>query len=118
MCYSAKEGFPGGLDGNESTCHTGDSGSIPGLGRSSGEGTGNPLQFSCLENSMDRGVWPATVHGVSESDTAERLIHTFSRGMCLVTTYLSTCSVSPAQFGGGETEGKRNEVTYLRSRGH
>ena len=67
---------------------------------------------------MDRGVWPATVHGVSESDTAERLIHTFSRGMCLVTTYLSTCSVSPAQFGGGETEGKRNEVTYLRSRGH
>ena len=56
--------------------------------------------------------------GFKESDTAERLIHTFSRGMCLATTYLSTCTVSPAQFGGGDTEGKTNEVTYLRSRGH
>ena len=48
-----------------------DAGSIPGLGRSPGEGNGNPLQDSCLENLMDRGVWQATVHGVAESDTTE-----------------------------------------------
>ena len=50
--------------------NTGDTGSIPGSGRSSGEGNGNPLQYSCLENPMDRGAWPATVRGVAkESDT-------------------------------------------------
>ena len=46
---------------------TGDVGSIPGLGRSSGEGHGSPLQYSCLENPMDRGVWPATVHEVTKN---------------------------------------------------
>ena len=50
------EGFPGGSDGKESTCTVGDPGSIPGLGRSSGEGNGYPLKYSCLENSMDRGT--------------------------------------------------------------
>ena len=54
---------------------TGDSGSIPGLGRSPGIGNGNPLQCSCLENPMDRGVWWATVHGVTESDTTEVTLH-------------------------------------------
>ena len=48
---------------------TGDSGSIPGLGRSLGEGKGNPLQYPCLENPRDRGAWWATVHGVTESQT-------------------------------------------------
>ena len=52
-----------------SACNAGDPGSIPGLGRSPGEGNGNPLQYSCLENPMDRGAWRATVHGVAKSWT-------------------------------------------------
>ena len=56
-------------DGKESACNTGDSGLIPGLGRSPGKGHGNPLQYSCLENPMDRGAWRATVHGVTKSQT-------------------------------------------------
>ena len=62
-------GFPGGSDGEESACNAGDQGSIPGSGRSPGEGNGNALQYSCLENSMDRGAWRATVHGVAKSQT-------------------------------------------------
>ena len=50
-------GFPGGLDSKESTCNAGDLGSIPGLGRSPGGGHGNPLQYSYLENLLDRGAW-------------------------------------------------------------
>ena len=56
-----------------SVCNAGDLGSIPGLGRSPGEGNGSPLQCSCLGNPMDRGVWQATVHGVAESHMIERL---------------------------------------------
>ena len=62
-------GFPGGSDGKEFTCNAGNLGSIPGLGRSPGGGHGNPLQYSCLENPMDRGAWQATVHGVGKSRT-------------------------------------------------
>ena len=62
-------GFPGGSDGKESACNVGDLGSIPGSGRSPGEGNGNPLYCSCLENHMDRGAWWATVHGVAKSHT-------------------------------------------------
>ena len=62
-------GFPGGSDSKEPACNAGELGSIPGSGRFSGEGNGNPLKFSCLENSMDRGAWRATVHGVTESQT-------------------------------------------------
>ena len=62
-------GFSGGSDGKESACNVGDLGSIPRLGRSPGEGNGNPLQYSCLENSMDRGFWQATVHGVAKNQT-------------------------------------------------
>ena len=63
------EGFPGGSEDKASACNTGDQGSIPGLGRSPGEGNGNPLQYSCLENPVDRGAWRATVHGVTKSQT-------------------------------------------------
>ena len=58
---------PGGSDGKESTCNVGDPGSIPGLGRSHGEGNGNPFQYSCLENYMDGGALWATVRGVTKS---------------------------------------------------
>ena len=61
--------FPGGSEGKESVSSTGDPGLIPGSGRSSGEGNGNPLKYSCLENPMDGGAWQATVHGVAKSRT-------------------------------------------------
>ena len=61
--------FPGGSGGKASAYNAGDPGSIPGLGRSPGEGNGNPLQYSCLENAMDRGAWWATVRGVTKSGT-------------------------------------------------
>ena len=59
--------FPGSSDGKESACNAGDLGSVPGLGRSLVEGNGNPLQNSCLENSLDRGAWWATFHGLTKS---------------------------------------------------
>ena len=72
------KGFPDGSEDKESTCNagdTGDLGSVPGLGRSPGVGNGNLLKLSCLENSMDRGAWQITVHGVakSQSNPTERL---------------------------------------------
>ena len=62
-------GFPAGSDGKESACNPGDLGSIPGSRRAPGEGNRNPLQYSCLENPMDRVTWQAAVHGVAESQT-------------------------------------------------
>ena len=59
----------GGSDSKESTCNAGDMGSIPGLGRSPGAENGNPHQYPCLENPMDRGAWWATVYGVTKSQT-------------------------------------------------
>ena len=61
--------FPGGADGKASAYNAGDPGSIPGLGRSPGEGNGTPLQYSCLENPMDGGAWQATVQGATKSQT-------------------------------------------------
>ena len=60
-------GLPCSSNGKESACNSGDPDLIPGLGRSSGERNGNPLQYSCLQNPMDRGAWQATVHGVTKS---------------------------------------------------
>ena len=61
--------FPGGSDGKAPAYNAEDLGSIPGSGKSPGEGNGNPLQYSCLENPMDGGAWLATVHGVAKSRT-------------------------------------------------
>ena len=66
---SGSAGFPGGSVSKESACNAGDPGSIPGLRRSPGEGNGNPLQYSCPQTPMDRGVWWTTVHGIAKSQT-------------------------------------------------
>ena len=88
---SKKKGFPGGSEVKASACNAGDLGSIPGSGRSPGEGNGNPLQYSCLENPMDGGAWWATVHGVAKSRT--RLSdHTFTH------THLHTSTKSLPVF--------------------
>ena len=73
--YTHLRGFPGGSNGKESARKAGDPGSIPGSGRSPAEGNGNPLQYSFLENSMDRGAWWATVCGVTKSRTQLRDFH-------------------------------------------
>ena len=70
--------FPGGSVCKESVCNAGDPGSIPGSRRSPGEVSGDPVQYSCLENHMDRGAWWATDHGIAELDMTEWLTHTTS----------------------------------------
>ena len=68
VAYGCYQGFPGGSSSKESSCNAGD-GFNSWVREIPGERNGNPLQYSCLENSMDRGVWPATIHGVSKSWT-------------------------------------------------
>ena len=68
-------GFPGGSNGKESACNAGNLGLIPRLGRTPGEWNGYPLQYSCLEYSMDRGAWQATVQGVEKSQTQLNNFH-------------------------------------------
>ena len=70
--YLLPGAFPHGSDIKESACNVGDPGSIPGSGRAPGEGNGHPLQYSCLENPIDRGVWWGTIHGVTKSRTRLR----------------------------------------------
>ena len=74
-------GFPGGSDDEKSACNAWDTGLIPGLGRFPGEGNGYSRQYSCLENSMDRGTWRVTLHGVAELDRTERVTVSLS---CLI----------------------------------
>ena len=64
----SKLNLPGGSDDKESVCNAGDPGSIPRLGRYPGEGNGYPFQYACLDNSMDKGAWQATVHGVTKGE--------------------------------------------------
>ena len=81
----------GGWDCKEYSYNAGDPDSIPGMGRSPGGGHDNPLQYSCLENPMDRGTWQATVHGVTESDMTEWLTHTqfsFNLEKCFICSVL------------------------------
>ena len=67
--YTFCSSYPTGSDGKESACHAGDLGLIPGSERSCREGNGNPLQYSCLKNSIDRGAWQVTVLGVAKNQT-------------------------------------------------
>ena len=83
--------FPGGSDGKESACNEGDLGLIPGLGKSPGEGIGFPVQYSCLENAMDRGAWWATVLGASKSRTWLRDLST-AHHACFVSRIYLLCS--------------------------
>ena len=83
--YFAFWGFPGGSDGKESACNAGDPGLNPGSGISPGEGNGNPLQYSCLENLMDRGAWKVTVRGVSQSQIELKRLSTQASGIQILT---------------------------------
>jgi len=84
-------GFPGSSVGKESACNEADANSIPGLGRSPGEGNGNPLQYSCLGNPMDRGAWWATVHGVPKSLKQVSIEHLFMCMLAICMSYLEKC---------------------------
>ena len=85
-------GFPRRLSGKESACSAGDTGDlglIPGLGRSPRGGYGNPLHYFCLENFMDRGAWPATVHGVAKSQTQLKWLSMHTH-ICILITKISS----------------------------
>ena len=94
--------FPGASDDKESACNAEDPGSIPGLGRSPGEGNDSPLQYSCLENPMDRGAWRATVHGVPKSRTplSDYHIQTYTRteGADLKFSFIKTTKWRPSFY--------------------
>ena len=87
------EGFPGGASGKEPGCQCRRR-KIPGLGRSPGGGHGNPLQYSCVENPMDRGGWRATVHGVTKSQTRLKRLSTQAH---MIRLYLSALLVTLAR---------------------
>ena len=79
LIYQVQYGLPRWFGGKESAASEGDTGSVPGLGRSPGAGSGNPLQYSCLENSMDRQAWQATVHEVAKNQTQLSMQHVCTR---------------------------------------
>ena len=101
-------GFPGGSDGKESACSVGDPGSIPGSGRSPGEGNGNPLQYSCLENPVDGGAWSATAHGVAKIWTrlSDLFLSLFS-GNSLAVQWLGICALTAEGPGSVLGEGTK-----------
>ena len=89
--------FPGGSDSKESACNVGDWTSVPGSGTSPGEGNDNPLQYSCLENPMDRGAWWATAHGVTKSRTwlSDYHFHFLPELFMISTSKLKTRKMKP-----------------------
>ena len=96
---SGIEGFPGGSDSKESAFNAGDPVSIPGLGRSPGEGNSNPLQYSCLENPMDRGAGRAIVHGVAKSQTQLSHFHLLIRNCAGAIGIYQNCLESQESTG-------------------
>ena len=105
MLISCPVGFPGSAEVKVSAWNVGDPGSIPELGRSPGEGNGNPLQYSCLENPMEGGAWWATVHGVAKSQTrlshftSQRVRHDWATSLSLCpVTLLQPCFLVPGNF--------------------
>ena len=86
-----------GSHGKESACNAGELGSVPGLGRSPGVGNGHPLQYSCLENSMDRGAWPSTVHGFTKSRTQLKQFGTCALGKRRELEYIHYDRISCSQ---------------------
>ena len=106
-------GFPCGSAGKESACSVGDLGSVPGLGRSPGVGNGNPLQYSCLEDSMDSGAWRATVHGVTKSRTRLSDFHFHSLPTKLTVEHRAGSSARP-----GQPQVRLSLNLYVASSGH
>ena len=93
--------FPGGSDGKESACNAGDPGSTPGSGRSPGEENGNPLQYYCLENFLDREAWLATFHGVAKSRTQlsdSQTLHAFISHTCTKSKYKKKLYINKCLF--------------------
>ena len=91
-------GLPGGLDGKKLVCNAGDLGSIPGLGRSPEEGNGNPLQYSCLEKPMDRGVLQVTVHWVTKGRTRLNTFTSLLHFSLMATSRKAHCCSSVTQL--------------------
>ena len=100
------QGFPHGSDGKESTCNSGDLGLVPGLGRSSGEGSGYPLQYACLENPMDRGSMAGYSPWGHKSDTTERLSLHFT---LVISTFKTSAYERVKSMGWDQRENKYRE---------
>ena len=109
--------FPGGAEVKASACNAEDLGSIPGLARSPGEGNGNPLQHSCLENPMDRGAWWATVHGVAKSRTRMSNF-TFTFYYCTLSPENKLCAPEATPRHCGSCPNPRQPMTSVFVEGH
>ena len=108
------QGFPGGSDGKVSACNVADPGSTPGSGRSPGEGDGNPLQYSCLENSMDGGAWWAEVHEVTKSQNNWVTSLNNLNRRCRAKPYSTTQNLLESPDGGScRRKGKNSYIHHI-----